>query len=208
MQNVKTIAFNKWFLNTLYGYSIGALIMLIPAWFIDEVPLKPVFPFGVITGLCVGYFQFRLLKGVMEVDSSWVWGYAFGFFIAKILFTILNPFLDNVLSLPDLYVIRTIISTIITGIYQTKLLNNYGYKSSSVLFITYVVSSFVVLMLPFMIDSASQYIDMFDTPRAIDYVLLVFSLSLMSATSALAIQYIQKQTVGEMDMPNGDTVQE
>ncbi len=208
MENVKTITFNKWFLNTLYGYSMGALIMLIPALFIDDAPLRPVFPFGVITGLCVGYFQFRALKQVMEVDSSWVWGYAFGFFLAKLLFTIIKPLLSNILNMSEVYIIQIIIGATLTGLYQTKLLNKYGYNGSSVILITYVVSSVALLIIPFMIDNISQYFDMFGETGLFDYVVLAISLCLMSATSALSMQYIQKQTFEEMDVKNELSEQE
>ena len=203
MEKVKIITAKKWFLNTLLGYSLGVSIVLMSVWLSNDTPLIPVFPFGVITGLCVGYFQFRALKDVMEIDSSWVWGYALGSFLAKLLFVVLNPLLDHVLDIQTLYILKTAIGIVITGIYQTKLLNKYGYSASSVYFITYVVSSITVLMMPFVKVGISEYLDMLGTPEVIDYAVLIFSLFLMPATSALAMQYIQKQT-GLYNMSNAD----
>lgn len=209
MEDIKTITLGTWLKNSLIGYLAGLSYCGVVLSLLGDFLGKFKFHLVLIVGLTVGWYQLKALRQVHEkLNTAWAWTYPLGFVVAYLFSLFFNEFTDGEFPQDILHGIRVILGTCVFGFFQARILTELKYKGTYVYFVTTVVTGAVIpffnifyyqILNPLLFNEVSNL-----TP----YFLIAIYAVFVSIMSAIAMQYIQKQTFEEMDVKNELSEQE
>jgi len=131
MEKKKNGFLKSWILNTLLGWTVGFVLVVLPALLIESIGLGHMqFFVGAGMGLGVGYFQARVLKKQFGWSNHWLWITCVGLTVSFILFDFGNSF---IWEMPEYNLVLGVsFAAIVLAIWQTIYLQRKsGVKSWS-----------------------------------------------------------------------------
>lgn len=198
MEKIKTISFGFWLKNSLIGYLAGLSYCGVTISLLGDFLGKFRFHLVLIVGLTVGWYQLKALRQVHEkLNTAWAWTYPLGFVVAYLFSLFFNEFTEGDFPQDILHGLRVILGASIFGFFQARILTELKYKSTYVYFVTTVLTGIVIPLFNIFYYQIIAPLFWDDSSNVVPYVFIALYAVFVSLMSALAIQYIQKQTFAE-----------
>lgn len=123
--NEKQFAVGRWAKATFWGWMLGVALILLLSSFLDSIGIQHMqFYLGVGMGAGVGFFQWRLLKKMIAVNTNWIWSTVIGMGV---------PFVVIDLTLPENIAYKLplgiAIGSLAVGLLQFFLLKKFSEKA-------------------------------------------------------------------------------
>lgn len=115
----------RWIKATFLGWLVGVVLIVVLSSLLDAIGIEDMqFYLGVGMGAGVSFFQWRVLRKFVPVNSNWIWFSVLGMGIP---FVIMDFFMTAQTS--QKLVISISVCALITGVIQYFLLKQYSPKS-------------------------------------------------------------------------------
>ncbi len=203
MEDVKTISLGTWLKNSLIGYLVGVSYCGLVISLLGDFFGRFSFHLILVVGLSVGGYQLKALRQVHEkLNTAWAWTYPLGFVVAYLFSLFFNEFTDGSFPQDILHVVRVILGTSIFGFFQARILAELKYRSSYVYFVTTVMTSIVISLFNIFYFQILNPQALSEGANVAFYFLIAMYATFASLMSALAIHYIQKQTIEVLGSEN------
>ena len=181
MESIKSdnISLKKWTLNTIYGWLVGFVCVIILAFILEAVGVVDS-QFFVGTGMSagVGFMQYRLLHSIK--GWNWMWATMFGMTLAFVMLEFGSTFLE---MMPDFNLqISIAVGGLLVGILQYRILSTESVSGSLwwilICFIGWTSAGLIVGITDYLRD----YI-----PNGPGPIALILNLLLMTFISSLTL---------------------
>lgn len=196
MEKDEVISFGKWFRNTLIGFCIENFFLSMLYSAFGESAKYYQFPIAILLGAGIGYMQLRTLRSLYNLNMNWMLMYMFGLFVPFILLDLAEHKFNWWFPFDIINTIKMGGGGLCVGIAHARILKNIGYKSSVVYAVANAVSWLGIAVFANVNNHVQSSIS-YDFGLFLNLISVCFMGIVLSGVSALAMRYIQDQTLSE-----------